>query len=387
MRFRLLVLGAAALLVSTVSACAGDADDDASVDRTGVVSDGSCTIAEPVPIGAALSLTGNAATYGESQKKGLELAVEELQGNGVDYQLKVEDDASDQNRAITVFESLIASGVSVIVGPTLSNSAKVADPVAQEASVPVLGISNTAEGITDIGDRVFRDSLTESAVVPQTVAKAKEKLGLQKVVVLYSNDDAFTQSGYDAFAKALADNGIEVVKTLPFSKADTDFRALLTDAKSANPDALVVSSLIQAAVPLVTQARELGITAPIVGNNGFNTPQLMRDAGGAAEGIIVGAAWNSASRGDRNAEFLAAFQAKYGSLPDQFAAQAYTGVKLIDLAIRADCSATREAITTNLGGLRDVDTVLGTFSFDENRDAVHPAVVQIVQNGTFAVLE
>ena len=115
-----------------------------------------------------------------------------------------------------------------------------ADPVAQDAGVPVLGISNTAAGVTDIGDFVFRNSLTEGAVIPQTIAAATEAFGLENVVVMYSNDDAFTQSGYDAMAAALADNGVNVTATLTFSKADTDFRALLEEANGAAPDAIVV---------------------------------------------------------------------------------------------------------------------------------------------------
>src|SRR5690606_21907617 len=99
--------------------------------------------------------------------------------------------------------------------------------------------------------------------------------------------------------------GVDVADTLTFSVADTDFRPLLTQAKAADPDAIVVSALIEAAVPLVTQARELGIDVPIVGGNGFNNPQLMADAGDAAEGVIVGAAWNSAATDNaQNTAFL-----------------------------------------------------------------------------------
>src|SRR5690606_25775399 len=218
----------------------------------------------PIPVGAALSLTGGAASYGASQQKGLELAAEQLkQKGGVSYELKIEDDATDPRQGITVFEQLIEQGVSVIIGPTLSNGAFQAQPIAQEEKVPVLGISNTADGIVEQGDYVFRDSLPEAAVIPQTVAAAKQKFGLKKVVVMYSNDDAFTESGYKVFASALEQEGIEVAETLTFAKADTDFRALLTQAKGHQPDAIVVSALIEAAVPLVTQARQLGIDSPI----------------------------------------------------------------------------------------------------------------------------
>jgi branched-chain amino acid transport system substrate-binding protein len=204
---------------------------------------------------------------------------------------------------------------------------------------------------------------------------------------MYSNDDAFTQSGYDAFVAALEDEGIEVAETLTFSVDDTDFRPLLTEALDAEPDALVVSALIEAAIPLVTQAREIGLDVPIIGGNGFNSPRLMADAGEAAEGVIVGAAWNSASDTPENQAFLEGYRAAYDADPDQFAAQAYTGLHLLDAAIRAGCSTEPDVLRDSLASLQDIPTPLGTFSFDENRDAVHPAVVQIVEDGAFAVLE
>ncbi|MGY2084163.1 ABC transporter substrate-binding protein [Blastococcus sp. SYSU DS0539] len=381
--------GAAALLLASCSSGdSGGGDSSASGGLTGEGSGESCTIEGEVPIGAVLSLTGAAASYGESQQRGLELAAADLaEQDGVTYDLTIEDDQTDPRQAITLFDEFVSDGVSLIIGPTLSNAAVQADPIAQEAGVPVLGISNTAAGVTEIGDYIFRDSLTEQAVIPQTVAQATEQFGLEDVVVMYSNDDAFTESGYEAFAAALEEEGVNVTETITFSKSDTDFRALLTQAQQSDPDALVVSALIEAAVPLVTQARELGIEVPIIGGNGFNNPTLMADAGEAAEGVVVGAAWNSSSDNPENQAFLEAYEAEYGAQPDQFAAQAYTGLKLVDQAVRANCSAERDSIKEALGEIEDVPTVLGEFSIDENRDADHPAVVQVVENGQFAVLE
>ncbi|MGY1723415.1 ABC transporter substrate-binding protein [Blastococcus sp. SYSU DS0533] len=381
--------GAAALLLASCgSGESGGGESAASGALTGEGSGESCTIEGEVPLGAVLSLTGAAASYGESQQRGLELAASELaEQGGVTYDLTIEDDQTDPRQAITLFDEFVNDGVSLIIGPTLSNAAVQADPIAQEAGVPVLGISNTAAGVTEIGDYVFRDSLTEQAVIPQTVAAATEQFALEDVVVMYSNDDAFTESGYEAFAAALEDQGVTISETITFSKSDTDFRALLTQAQENDPDALVVSALIEAAVPLVTQARELGIDVPIIGGNGFNNPRLMADAGEAAEGVVVGAAWNSASDNPENQAFLQAYEAEYGSQPDQFAAQAYTGLKLVDQAVRANCSAERDSIQEALGQIEDVPTVLGEFSIDENRDADHPAVVQVVENGQFAVLQ
>lgn len=382
---RTAALASAAALV--LAGCSSASEAESSGELVGTGSGDTCTIEAPVTLGAALSLTGGAASYGESQKKGIELALKELnEKGGIEYKVAIEDDGSEPRQAISVMEDLVKKGASGVLGPTLSNTAFQAMPVAQDAGMPVMGISTTASGVTDMGDYVFRDSLTEAQVIPQTIEAAVEANGIKKVVVMYSNDDAFTESGYEVMKDALEDQGIEVLETLKFSAKDTDFRSLLTAAQAENPDALVVSALIEAAIPLVTQAREAGFDAPIVGGNGFNNPLLMQDGGAAAEGVIVGAAWNSASDNAENQAFLTAFEAEFGHQPDQFAAQAYTGLKLYDAAIRSECSAERDAIKGSLGSLKNIATPLGEVSFNANRDAEHPAVVQIVQDGTFTVL-
>jgi branched-chain amino acid transport system substrate-binding protein len=382
-------LASTALVLSSCgSGSDGGGGDAAAGGLKGEGSGDSCVIEGKVPVGAALSLTGAAGSYGTSQQKGLQLAVEQLnKKGGVTYDLKVEDDQTDARQGITVFEGFVKDGKSVIIGPTLSNTAFQAQPIAQEGKTPVLAISNTAAGITAQGDYIFRDSLTEAQVIPQTVKQSKEQFDLSKVVVMYSNDDAFTESGFKVFEQALKDEGVEVLDTLTFSKADTDFRALLTEAKSKNPQAIVVSGLIEAAIPLVTQARELGITVPIIGGNGFNNPKLMSDAGAAAEGVVVGAAWNSASSGELNTAFLKDFEAKFNGQPDQFAAQAFAGMTIIDHAVRSACDGSRDAIKAGLGAAKDVPTVLGDVSINADRDAEHPAVVQVIKDGKFTVLE
>lgn len=381
------VVSASALLLA---GCSTGGDGESGGEAGGLVGTGSgdsCAIESPVKVGAALSLTGGAGSYGASQQQGLELALAELnEADGIEYKLSIEDDASEPRQGISVMETFAGDDTSIVLGPTLSNTAVAAMPIANEAGLPVMGISTTAGGITDIGEFVFRDSLTEAQVIPQTIDAVIDEYDLKKVVVMYSNDDAFTESGYEVMAETLEGTDVEVLDTLTFSKADTDFRSLLTAAKDKNPDAIVVSALIEAAIPLVTQARELGIDQPIVGGNGFNNPKLMADAGDAAEGVVVGAAWNSASDNAENQAFLAAYEEKFGAQPDQFAAQAYSALYLIDDAIRSNCSAERADLRDSIAQLTDVATPLGAVSINENRDAEHPAVVQIVKDGKFAVL-
>jgi branched-chain amino acid transport system substrate-binding protein len=347
-----------------------------------------------VKIGFALSMTGSAAAYGATQKKGAELAVEEINSAAGSTGIKIvaifEDDASVPQQGINVFKKFInADKVSLIIGPTLSNTAQVTDRIAQQARMPVLGISNTAKGITEIGNYIFRDSLTESVVIPHTIKVAKEKFGLHKVAVLYGNDDAFTKGGYDAFKMALAEADIAIVTEQIFAKGDRDFSPQLTEIKSKNPDAIIVSALVEEASGIVIQARQLGIPAsvPIIGGNGFNSPALIKNAGEAAEGVLMGAAWNASSSLPLNKKFVEAFAAKYGNPPDQFAAQAYAGVFIAHKAIELAASPkNHEAIRNIMAQIKDLDTVLGIFSFTPERDAGCTPVVQIVKGGKFVVL-
>ena len=230
-------------------------------------------------IGFALSMTGAAAAYGETQKNGALLAIDEINAragkNGIRIVPVFEDDASQPQQGVNVFNRLIfADKVVMIIGPTLSNTAQVADRIAQKAGVPVVGISNTARGITDIGDYIFRDSLTEMQVIPDTIRVVEKKTGMKKVALLYGNDDAFTKSGYDVFKKALEDSHIKILTEQSFSKGDRDFSAQLTEIRALKPDALVVSALVEEGSGIVSQARRLGIgtNVPIIGGNGFNSP-------------------------------------------------------------------------------------------------------------------
>jgi len=340
-------------------------------------------------IGAALSLTGPAASYGAQQRAGIQAALDEVNQGGVKLSVLIEDDASTKEQGITVFQKFInRDKVSAIIGPTLSNTASAADPLAQQAKVPVLGISNTAAtGITDIGSYIWRDSLTEAQVIPGAFKKAKEKLQFKTAGVLYGNDDVFTKAGYDVMQKALADEGVKVVGTQTFAKPDRDYNAQLTALIAAKPDVLVVSALADNAASIVAQARQRGWTGPVLGGNGFNSPAFIKNAGAAAESVMVGTSWNSLSQDPANQKFLAAMK-KAGVNPDQFSAQAYTGVIILAEAIRQSGGKTgREDIEAGLGKLKDLETPLGKFSFTPGRDAQHEPSVQQVKDGKFQIVQ
>jgi branched-chain amino acid transport system substrate-binding protein len=347
-----------------------------------------------IKIGFVFSMTGGAAVYGASQKEGVGLAIDQINAAAGSSGLQIipvfEDDASVPQQGTNVFNKLInGDKVSIIIGPTLSNTAKITDPIAQKAGVPVLAISNTIAGITEIGDYIFRDSLTENVVIPHTVKIAKEKLGLKKVAMLYGNDDAMTKATYEVFKKELQAAGIQILSEQVFAKGDRDFSPQLTQIKSQNPDAIIAAALAEEASGIASQARQLGIpkTVRIIGGNGLNSPGLIKNAGDAAEGIIVGAAWNITSTAPLNVKFVNDYTKKYNRAPDQFAAQAYAGVHIVYQAAKASGGgADRKALRDALAKIKNIDTVLGRFSFTEGRDANHTIIVQEIKGGKFVVL-
>jgi branched-chain amino acid transport system substrate-binding protein len=346
--------------------------------------------AGPIRIGAALSLTGPAASYGSQQRSGIEAAVAAVNAaGGPKLEVLVEDDGSTKEQGISVFQRFInRDKVSAIIGPTLSTTATAADPIAQQSQVPVLAVSNTSPtGITDIGNYIWRDSLTEAQVIPGAFKKAQQKLGFKTAGVLYGNDDVFTKSGYDVMQKTLADLNVKVLETQTFAKPDRDYHAQLTALTTQKPDVLVVSALADNAAAIVSQARQLGWTGLILGGNGFNSPGFLKNAGPAADGVLVGTSWNSLSQEPANQAFLKAMAARSAN-PDQFSAQAYTGVLILAEAIKqSGGKGGREEILAGLGKVKDLDTPLGKFSFTPARDASHEPSAQEVKGSKFQILQ
>ncbi|MGZ8495009.1 MAG: ABC transporter substrate-binding protein, partial [Candidatus Binatia bacterium] len=284
--------------------------------------------AAQIKIGVAEALTGNAAQYGVPIRKGFELAVSEINGSGGIHgnklELIVEDEQGKKEEAINVFKKLIFQDkVLMLFGPTLSNSAQASDPVAQAAKVVVFGTSNTADGITSIGNYVFRNSVTEADILPVTLKVAAQKTGLKKVAVLYGNDDIFTKSGYDNFKKALETLKIPVTTTETFAKGDVDFKPQLTKIKASKADAIVLSALVAEGAPAMVQARQLGITLPVIGGNGMNSPKVFDLAKDNSDNLWVGSPWSSENSAAENKRFIVAYQKAHSAMPDQFAAQAY----------------------------------------------------------------
>ncbi|MBV9065074.1 MAG: ABC transporter substrate-binding protein [Methylobacteriaceae bacterium] len=341
---------------------------------------------EPVTIGAIEILSGPNNKYGIAIKNGFDLALDSVNKNGGvlggrPLAIAYEDSAGNKDQAINAARQLIGrSKVPLILGPTLSNEMFAAGPVANERKIPIVGTSTTANGITAIGPYVFRTSLPEADVVPVTLKTAQQKLGIKKVAVMYGNDDAFTKSGYDVMKGALEKLGIETLTTETFGSKDTDFSAQLTKIKSLNPDAIVVSALVEAGSGILLGKKALGFPEKVrvIGGNGLNAPKVMEIAGDAANGTLVGTPWFVGKSDPASEKFVDAYKAKYNMEPDQFAAQAYDTLFIVAKAINDAGAAEPEKIKDALGKVKYTG-VMGPFSFTANRDPAETSGVVVIE--------
>jgi branched-chain amino acid transport system substrate-binding protein len=337
-------------------------------------------------VGAALALSGPAAAAGMAQRNGLSLAEQEINAGHLLGNARLElvvEDAPDRERASDAFQKLVNTNHLVaILGPTVSDDALAVDPIAQQAAVPVIAISNSASSLTEIGPFVFRATLPESRVSMATVKAVEHQLSVGRAALLYADTDA-NRSGSRGFKKALQDSGVQIVSEETFTSGDTDFAPQLMEIASTDPDALFVSAGGREAAPILIQARQLGMTnLPIVGSGVFGSTGVIRRAGDAAEGLIVGSNWSAASPTASNQHFIQSYRERFNTEPDQFAAQAYTGAYVVAEGLKnagtlRDVRAIRDAIAR----VQDLDTPLGRFSFDEGREATYPVSVEIVRNG------
>ena len=341
------------------------------------VSLGSARAAETIRIGVAEALSGGAAQYGIPIRNAFQMAADEINAaggiNGSKIELVVEDEQGKKEEAINAFKKLIFQDkVLMLFGPTLSNSASAADPIAQGSRIVVFGTSNTAPGITAIGDHVFRNSVTEDDVLPVTIKVAVKHANIRKVAVLYGNDDVFTKAGYDSFKKALDDGKIAITATETFAKGDVDFKAQLTKIKATNPDAIVLSALLAEGAPIMVQARQLGLNVPVIGGNGMNSVKVFDLAKGASDGLWVGSPWSIQNRTPENNSFIIAYTKKYSATPDQFAAQAYDAMHIAAAALKkvklsGDLAKDREALQAALPAIKWTGAT-GAFTFRRASD-------------------
>lgn len=368
----------AAIMMAGISGCGGKTG--------GAVSSGAKNAAK---IGFTAALTGGAAAYGKSEEEGVRLAVEEINKKGdFPIDLLVEDTKAVPADSMNATKKLIQEKVSLIIGPMTSNEAKAAGPIIQNAKVPSLEISVTAENITDIGDCIFRNSVPESKNIPQTVKKTHKLLGYKTAAILYAHDNEQHVTAQKYFQKTMEEEGVQVIDVETFGSKDSEYSAQLTNIQHKAPDVIVVCSYYQEGSRILKKMREMGMDQPVLGDNGFVSPELGKMAGAAADNVYVSSMWSADRKDEKVQKFVENYTKAYGRVPDQFAASAYDGVYMaMDAMQRAGTTTDHKKIRDALAQMKDFKGVCGTFSFDEKRDPVVDLILMKMQDGKFGVVD
>ena len=353
----------------------------------------------PLRLGAAIAFTGNANLYGQDQRMGLTLAerwARQSNPTARSVQLRFEDSASDEPSAITAFNLLIREGVIALIGPTLSQQAFAADPIAQRLGVPVVAPSNTAKGIPQIGSFISRVSAQSSVIAPLSLDEAlRRQPNLRRVAVFYAQDDAYSTAEVAIFQKALAARGLTPVTVQRTQLADNDFQTPITAALQHNPQLVVLSVQAVAGGNLIRQLRELGYRGAIVVGNGMNTPNIYPICQRWCDGILIAQAYSPELNTAINRRFQELYhQANGNRPPPQIAAQAFAAYQVLFEAIQrlqakggltgvTLAQARANLMQTLLSGT--YNTPLGPIGFDADgevrQDRFYVAEVRMAANG------
>src|SRR5437773_6432701 len=350
-----------------------------------------------IVIGEYGSLTGSTATFGVSTKNGIELYVDNVNAaggvGGAKLHVIVEDDQSKPEEAATAVNKLVdQDGVVAVLGEVASSRSMAAAPICQQAGVPMITPSSTNPKVTELDDYIFRVCFIDP-FQGQMIAKfAKSTRGLTKAAVFRDNKNDYSVGLANYFTEAFHAMGGAIVADEAYSEGDQDFRAQLTVIKAKHPQFIMVPGYYTEVGLIARQARELGITVPLLGGDGWVADRLLELAQDALDGSYF---VNHYYEGDPNPivqSFVQSYRERCNATPDGLAALVYDPAGVLTNAMRqlstqdanafealsgppnADQKAARTRLTTLIAATKDFPGVTGRISLDEHRNAVKPAV-------------
>jgi branched-chain amino acid transport system substrate-binding protein len=343
-------------------------------------------------IGEYGSLTGGIATFGISTRDGSQMALDEINAAGgvlgKKIKLLVEDDQSKPEEASTVVTKLInQSHVVAMLGHVASSHSLAAGPICQASKVPMISPSSTNPRVTQVGNFIFRVCFIDpfqGAVMAKFAADTLKAKKVAQLVDVRSDYSIGLQTFFRQKFKAL---GGEIVAEQSYSQGDSDFRAQLTQIKAANPEAIYVPGYYTEVGTIARQARELGITVPLLGGDGWDSPKLWEIGGEALHGCYFSNHYSTDDPSPQVQKFINDYKGRYKQVPDALAALAYDAAKILADAIRRAGSTDGEKVRDAIAATKDFPGVTGTITINAERNAVKPAVVLKIEKGKFHYVE
>ncbi|MCJ7841899.1 ABC transporter substrate-binding protein [Lederbergia sp. NSJ-179] len=345
-----------------------------------------------IKVGANLELSGQVASYGSSIAQGLELAMEEINKEGIDgkkIELVKVDNKSEASEATNGALKLTSQDkVVTIIGAATSGNTKAQIQIAQDNKIPLITPTGTAEDITvndgKLNDYIFRTCFIDPFQGEVAANFATNELKVKNAAVYIDSASDYSKGLAKSFKDVFEKNGGKIVAEEAYVAKDTDFRATLTRIKSAKPDFVFIPGYYEEVGLIVKQARELGIDVPLMGADGWDSPKLVEVAGGdALNNTFLTNHYSSGNTEDQKVQaFVKAFEAKYdGKTPDAFNALGYDTVYFLADAIKRSGSAEPEKITEALVKTKDLSLVSGNFTVDENHNPIKSATILEYKDG------
>ncbi|MBA2623990.1 MAG: ABC transporter substrate-binding protein [Chthoniobacterales bacterium] len=364
----------------------------AAVGLAGCGGGGSADTGDTIKIGEFASLTGATASFGTASHNGAIMVIDAANGAGgvlgKKIKLITEDDQSKPGEAATAVRKLISRDrVVALIGEIASSRSLEAAPIAQQNKIPMVSPGSTNQNVTKVGDYIFRvcfiDPFQGTVMAKFTLNSLKKT----RVAVLTDVRQDYSVGLSQYYKDFLTKNGGTVISEQSYSSGDQDFKAQLTSIKGANPEVVFVPGYYNEVGLIARQARELGITVPILGGDGWDSPTLTQIGGAALDNTFFS---NHFSVEDQNPviqNFVRDYRERFKKDPDGMAALGFDAAKvLLDAMTRAG-STEPAKVREALAGTVDFQGVTGKISIDPERNATKPAVVLAIKDGAFRYAE
>lgn len=352
----------------------------------------SASLAQDIRIGFHVPQTGFAAADGKSALHGAELAVEQINAKGGvlgrKLQLVVYDDQAKADQAQPIANRLLGEGVKIVISGSYSAPTRAAAGIFQQAKIPYISAYAIHPDITRAGDHVFRTSFMGEVQGRAGAKLIGDVLKKKRVTMINLNND-FGQALGAGFKEAAPKFGIEIVSEYNYGIGDRQFGSIVASVKRDNPDAIYASGYFFTAGPLVSQLRAGGVTATIVGQEGYDTPNFIDIAKAAAEGVIITTSLDRDTKDPEMRAFIEGYEKKFNVAADMVAATTNTAVRVAADAIARAGAEDPQKIQAALRQTK-VPTATGVIEFNELGEIKKNVQAQVIKDGKFrhfAVIE
>jgi branched-chain amino acid transport system substrate-binding protein len=336
-----------------------------------------------ITLGGIFPLSGNVAVYGVECKKGVDLAIEEINAaggvGGKQLVLISEDDEGNPDKTVNAFKKLTTKdGVKIIVGSLTSGCTLSITTLSQAGKIIQIAPAATASAITDAGNYIFRACFIDPFQGTVGGKFAAESLGAKNAAILYDVGNDYSVGLEENFKASFEANGGKIVALESYSTGDKDFNAQLTKIKNANPDVVYLPDYYGTVALIAKQLRAQGINTPIVGADGWDG--LTTNAGDEVLNGYYSNHYAADSTDPAVQKFVQSFNAKYSEEPNSFAALGYDCVYMLRDAIVKAGTLDNEAVRTALEQTNG-NYVTGHLTFDAKHNPVKSAVMLEIAKG------